>query len=308
MRHVAVLSVCLLLVLAGCNALPGGGGSTAETTTESVGETTVSDADLPPGLSASGVTDARMLAEAHEDALSGRSYTYDREVRTVAANGTELGRWGQHTQVGADRLRFNHTQTGTGVSVGGLAINDTRIYTNGSVTFWNTSAYAEGFRRDEGRGFAENTFSSTQLLAEILNASETSVEQVERDGATRFRVRADSDAQTFTYNAPNGTTDVNATNVTATALVDSTGLVRNVTYEFDFVRGDVSGHRRMTIRYSAVGETEVAVPAWVADAERATNTTREALRFRAADSLGLGRKPLPIRRESGTSLSVGFRV
>jgi len=283
MRHAAVLSVCLLLVLAGCNALPGGGGSTAETTTESVGETTVSDADLPPGLSASGVTDARMLAEAHEDALSGQSYTYDREVRTVAANGTELGRWGQHTQVGADRLRFNHTQTGTGVSVAGLAIEDTRIYTNGSVTFWNTSAYAEGYRRDEGRGFAENTFSSTQLLAEVLNASESSVEAVERDGETWYRVRADSDNQTFTYNAPNGTAEVDATNVTATALVASSGLVRNVTYEFDFVRGDVSGHRTMTIRYSSVGETDVAVPAWVEDAKRATNTTREALRFRASD-------------------------
>jgi hypothetical protein len=60
---------------------------------------------------------------------------------------------------------------------------------------------------------------------------------------------------------------VNATNVTATALVSPEGFVRTVTYEFDFERGELSGHRTMTIRYSAVGETEVEVPAWVADAK-----------------------------------------
>jgi hypothetical protein len=284
MRHVAVLSVCFLLVLAGCNAVPGGDGPAAETTTELPEETTASETNageaiLPPGLSMSGVTDARALAQAHEETLSGQSYTYDREVRTVAANGTELGRWSQHTQIGADRLRFNHTQTGTGVSVAGITIEDTHIYTNGSVTFWNVGASGEGYRRDSGRGFAANTFSSAQLLAEVLNGSETSVEAVERDGETWYRVRVASDDRTFAYNAPNGTSEVDAADVTATALVAPSGLVRNVTYEFDFARGNVSGHRTMTIRYSAVGETEVAIPAWVEDAQRATNTTREAFRF-----------------------------
>lgn len=295
MRHVAVLSVCLLLVLAGCNAIPGGGGPAAETTTESPSATTASEATLneaalPSGLSASGVTGSEALAASHEEALSGQSYAYDREVRIVADNGTELGYWSQHTQVGADRLRFNHTQTGAGVSVAGVTIEDTRIYTNGSVTFWNTSIFAEDYRRESGRGFAENTFSSKQLLADVLNASETSVDAVEREAgggttgedrrgenATWYRVQADSEAQTFTYNAPNGTIELNATNVTTIVLVASSGLVRNVTYEFDFVRGNVSGHRTMTIRYSEIGTTEVTVPAWVEDAKRATNGTRTAL-------------------------------
>lgn len=275
MRHVAVLSVCFLLVFAGCNAIPGAGGPAAETTTESPSTTTADEATLnetalPPGLSASGVTDTKAFAAAHEEALSGQSYTYDREVRVVADNDTEIGRWSQHTQVGADRLRFNHTQTGTGVSVAGVAIDDTQIYTNGSVTFWNTNADADQYRRDPGRGFAANTFSSEQLLADVLNASESSVEAVEREGENWYRVRADGEDQTFTYNAPNGTVEVNATNVTATALVAPSGLVRNVTYEFDFERGNVSGHRTMTVRYSAVGTTEVAVPAWVDEARNAT--------------------------------------
>jgi hypothetical protein len=302
MRRNALLPicVCLLLVLSGCNALPGGGPADGETTTASPGETTadgptLNEEALPPGLSASGVTDAGALASAHEDALAGQSYTYDREVRVVAANGTQLGEWSQHTQVGSDRLRFNHTQTGTGVSVAGVPINDTLVYTNGSVTYWNTSIFSEGFRRESGRGFAANTFSSEQLLADVLNASDSTVSAVERDedgsgkdGAgedeTWYRVRATTEAEAFDYNAPNGTAEVNATNVTATALVASSGLVRNVTYEFDFARGNVSGHRTMTVRYSQLGATEVAVPAWVEDAERATNETRRAL----ADGLAPG--------------------
>ncbi|WP_135824785.1 DUF7537 family lipoprotein [Halorussus ruber] len=297
MRRNALLPicVCLLLVLAGCNALPGGGPAVEETTTASPGETTaggptLNEEALPPGLSASGVTDAGALAAAHEDALAGQSYTYDREVRVVADNGTQLGEWSQHTQVGSDRLRFNHTQTGTGVSVAGVPIDDTRVYTNGSVTYWNTSIFSEDFRRESGRGFAENTFSSEQLLADVLNASETTVSAVERDEdvsgeeGTRYRVRATTEAETFSYNAPNGTAEVNATNVTATVLVASSGLVRNVTYEFDFERENVSGHRTMTVRYSQLGATEVAVPAWVEDAERATNETRKAL----ADDLAPG--------------------
>ncbi|WP_276299229.1 DUF7537 family lipoprotein [Halorussus lipolyticus] len=291
MRRNAVLPicVCVLVVLAGCNALPGSGQPEVEATTEEQPETTtggpspIEDA-LPRGLSASGVTDASEFAAAHEEALAGQSYTYDREVRVVADDGTELGRWSQHTQVGSDRLRFNHTQTGTGVSVAGVAIDDTRIYTNGSVTFWNASVYNRGYRRQSGRGFAENTFNSEQLLADVLNASETTVSAVERDGEGSYRVRAASDAETFTYNAPNGTVELNATNITATALVASSGLVRTVTYEFDFVRGNVSGHRTMTVRYSDIGATEVGVPGWVAAAKRVTGETRQTL----ADGLAPG--------------------
>jgi hypothetical protein len=290
MRRRALLTVCvcLLLVLAGCNALPGSGPAGETTTTSpsepTAGGPTLNEEHLPPGLSGSEVTDAGALAAAHEEVLAGQSYTYDRAVRVVAANGTRLGEWRQHTQVGSDRLRFNHTQTGTGVSVAGVPIDDTRVYTNGSVTYWNTSIFSDGFRRESGRGFAENTFSSEQLLADVLNASDSAVSAVERDGETWYRVRAATEAETFSYNAPNGTAEVNATNVTATVLVASSGLVRNVTYEFDFARGTVSGHRTMTIRYSHLGATEVAVPPWVEDAERATNETRKAL----ADGLAPG--------------------
>lgn len=285
MRRAAVLTVCLLLVLAGCNAVPDGGGTNATTTGASdatagaeTTDATGGEADLPPGLSDSGVTDADALAAAHEESLAGQPYTYDREVRVVAANGTELGRWSQHVQVGADRLTFNYTQTGEGVNVAGREIADHRVYTNGSVTFQNAGTFRDGYRRSSGRGFAENTFSSEQLLADVLNASETTVTEVERGGQTWYRVRAEGESDTFTYRVANGTAEVEATNVTATALVAPSGFVRNVTYEFDFARGNVSGHRTMTIRYSKVGETDVEVPTWVEDAKdaEAGNATSES--------------------------------
>ncbi|PSQ48799.1 hypothetical protein BRD15_04720 [Halobacteriales archaeon SW_6_65_15] len=293
MRKVGVLAVCVLLVLAGCSAAPGNdGGAAAETTEGDDAETeteatdrdsTGSDADLPPGLSTDGVTDAAALAAAHEEALAGQSYTYDREVRVVAANGTEVGGWSQHVQVGADRLEFNHTQTGEGLSVSGTDIEDSQVYTDGSVTFWKADAFRDGFRREPGRGFAAETFSSEQLLADAVNAAETRVTEVEPEGdsddgmgdGTWYRVRAENGSETLTYDAPNGTVAVEATNVTATAVVAPSGFVRNVTYEFDFVRGNVSGHRTMTVRYSGVGETTVEVPAWVEDAKTVTNATDE---------------------------------
>ncbi|UPV75464.1 hypothetical protein M0R89_05195 [Halorussus limi] len=297
MRRSLALAVGLLLVLAGCNAFPGGETDTTSEVTTRADGTTVSEATtgeptetaggsaLPPGLSANSVTDAAALAAAHEQVLANQTYTYDRKVRVVADNGSELGRWGQHTQVGAERLRFNHTQTGTGVSVAGITIEDSRVYTNGSVTFWNASAYRDGYRRVAGRGFAETTFSSEQLLADVLNGSATSVTSVappeetggvESDGGQWYRVRAEGENRTFTYRPRNGSVEVNATNVTATALVAPSGFVRNVTYEYDFERGSVSGHRTMTVRYSAVGETTVEVPAWVDEAEAVhANRTQE---------------------------------
>jgi len=54
------------------------------------------------------------------------------------------------------------------------------------------------------------------------------------------------------------------------------GFVRNVTDEFDFVRGTLSGHRTMTGHYVRVGETTVEVPTRVKDARTGTNATGEA--------------------------------
>ncbi|WP_135853507.1 DUF7537 family lipoprotein [Halorussus salinus] len=325
MRRSIVLAVGLLVLLSGCNAVPGGdAGPTTQATTndgttddpteetaddrsgtgtdttgdDSTGTGGNADAALPPGLSTDGVADAAALAAAHERLLEGQTYTYDREVSLVAANGTDLGRWSQHTQVGADRLRFNHTQTGEGVSVAGITIEDSRVYTNGSVTYTNASAYRDGYSVASGRGFAATTFSSEQLLADALNASKTSVAAVappddaggvSADGQW-YRVRADAENRTFTYRTLNDTSvEVRASNVTATALVAPSGFVRNLTYEYDFERGTVSGRRTMTVGYSGVGETTVEVPAWVAEAKavhanRTSDTTEQAL----ADELAPG--------------------
>jgi hypothetical protein len=54
------------------------------------------------------------------------------------------------------------------------------------------------------------------------------------------------------------------------------GFVRNVTDEFDFVRGTLSGHRTMTVHYARVGETTVEVPTQVKDAKTVTNATGKA--------------------------------
>lgn len=282
MRQIAALTVALFLVTAGCSAFPSGDAATVETTSdadettaaqttgttaEPTTEATASDADLPPGLSASGVTDAEAFAAAHAAALANRSYAYDREATVVASNGTELGRWSQHVQVGADRAEFNFTQRATGVTVTGVSIDDTRTYTNGSVTFSNASVFRDGYRRTAGHGFAESQFDGEQSLARAFDAAETSVEEVERNGATWYRVRARNGSETLTVRGANGTVEIAATDVTATALVAPSGLVRNVTYEYDFERGGVAGHHTRTVEYSAVGETTVERPAWVADAE-----------------------------------------
>ncbi|WP_128475981.1 hypothetical protein [Halorussus pelagicus] len=292
MKRVALTALLgLTLVLAGCSSAPGGSeaspSTTAETTTvtdvtttipttatatattntDDTTTATVVEDDSPPGLSPSGVTDAEAFAAAHEAALANRSYTYTRNATVTAPNGTRLGNWTERVQVGPERLRFNNTQTGTGVTVGGHAIDDLRVYTNGSVTLFNTDNY----RRHAGRGFAATQFSSTSLLTDAFDASETSVTTVERNERMWFQVAAERDDETFTYRYSNETVEVRATNLTATALVAPSGLVTDLTYEYDFERGNVSGHRTMDVRYSAVGETTVERPPWYDEAINATN-------------------------------------
>jgi len=155
--------------------------------------------------------------------------------------------------------------------VAGIPLHDSRVYTNGSMTYGNASVLLGGYTRSEGRGFAASRFDGDLLLAEALNGTDTSVRTVERDGETLFLVRVHGERERVT-SAVGGQgfgVEIEATNLTATALVAPSGFVRNLTYEYDFERGNVTGHRTETLRYAAVGETTVERPAWVADAEAA---------------------------------------
>lgn len=275
MRRVALtVLLSVMLILAGCNSAPGGGNQPPSTVANDTTTETPIEGEYPPGLSASGVTDAEAFAAAHEESLANRSYTYTREATVTAVNGSQLGNWTEYAQVGPERLRFNNTQTGTGVNVAGHAIDDIRIYTNGSVTLIDADG-SDDYRRKAGRGFAANTFSSASFLVDAFNTTETSVTTVERDGQTWYRVTAAPENETFTYRYPDETVEIRATDLSTTALVSPSGLVTNFTHEYDFERGSVSGHRTMEIRYSAVGETTVERPSWYDEAINVTSERRD---------------------------------
>ena len=286
MRRSLVLVVCLVVILGGCSALPGASDSDAQETTadeatvrsEANGGTdsdaTESDADLPPGLSTDGVTDAghsrRTRGVAFGPVVHLRPPSDRHRERRHRDRPLEPARAGRSRQTGiqphADRRGRQRLRAES---------CDSQVYTDGSVTFWKADALRDGFRREPGQGFTANTFSSEQLLADVLNASETSVTELQSDGETWYHVRAENGSETLTYQPPNGTVVVEVNNVTATAVVAPSGFVRNVTYDVRLCAGERLGPLDDDRPLHAVGETTVEFPAWVEDARTVTDETSE---------------------------------
>lgn len=74
-RRAATATICLLVVLSGCSAVPGIGGGDGSDTTTAPGST-VDDADLPPGITGEGLTDSDALVTAHRSRLASDGFVY----------------------------------------------------------------------------------------------------------------------------------------------------------------------------------------------------------------------------------------
>jgi hypothetical protein len=106
-RSLAVGLLVALALLAGCGATGG-----VDRTTYSVPERApLAGADLPSGVSATGLEAPLTMATAHEDALVGRSYEVRRNRTLVVANGTVVSARRVEVRVWRERDQFTAATT-----------------------------------------------------------------------------------------------------------------------------------------------------------------------------------------------------
>ena len=297
MRQLAALAVALLLVTAGCNAFPSGGAATVETTSgdatdettvdatdettvdatdettvDATDETTASDADLPSGLSASGVTDPWKLADAHRAALNETSYTVGTNL-TARENGTVLARWNSTVKVAAGGLPLLNRY-----EVGGERPNAIGSFGH-DVEAWideNRTLYAmEGpngttYQRAPAESRPPSQPAGRDHLYLLFVGLDTTVTGTEtRDGTTLYRVNSTgvADAEVLADELRTETVE----NASLSALVTEDGLVREYHVEYAGTVENATIRVERTTRFANLGETTVERPPWYDEAVNATD-------------------------------------
>lgn len=248
------VALAMVVLLAGCGSVVGGGDrpatDTAETLTPApVPEVTATPVPLPPGLTEGGVADADRLVDTHRSTLQDASYTLrvrlrvDEDLYTRLIRVETPTRYYQHDVIGG--TRGNVTQFATGPNV----------YTRSA--FLGVTRYD---RLDNAYPPESRTVRLSRLFLEVGTAVvfETTV-----DGRPAFVVRG-------TYPAHPETDRLR--NVSLRAVVEPTGLIRSL--NVSYVRMGARGPENITrsFAYSEVGTTTVERPDWV---DREFNATGE---------------------------------
>jgi hypothetical protein len=267
-RRPAVLAV--LVALAGCGAVPfDGGGPTRDETLTPAPVTSDGDAiqtrvstALPPGVRANGLVDASRLRDAHESFVTGRSYTL--VLRYEVRGSPEIDGFDRQftTTARVDGRRFLVEQTdhidplerSLFVDDGGyLRIvegNDTRT------------------RRLDDPGHIEAYTGVGSAIERFLNVENATVRQVTQAGDTYSRIRAVGRTPPA---VGGGVADVG--NYSVTAYVTAAGFVRTLVVGYERYVGTGSQFVSVRLDYSALGETTVERPDWVAGVSSPTPAT-----------------------------------
>jgi hypothetical protein len=212
----------------------------------------------PPGVGDDGITDLDALADAHAEAVGERSHTiwYDRsQPRNLDPNETRVRRDVDITAAD-DRYLVETTEVVSG--------NETylgAVYRDGGVIYtadWNeTSRRHERVLRLDWRNVLVPTAPDLRenLVGRYLSTPRTTVTgTTERDGVTVYRVVG--------RGAPNSSSLGEVRDYSVVALVDSRGLVHDLTVRYASVLSDREYRITVEITYGRIGETTVTPPAW----------------------------------------------
>lgn len=275
MSRTITLAVCLVvfLCLAGCNAF--GGTETAETPVVTPADvpTDAPLSDLPAGLSPGGITDSSALANAHAAALSNTSFTVQRTSTLTAANGTRLINVTSVQHVGATH---SHSHWTTEVVVDGtyarFLLTKTPVkqiigWFNGTYIFYQL----QGPNGTEYLTLPFNRVDLTyrqQLRSYYLQAESTRVSAA--NGQVQLRVTMTPENKHHILMPA-----VNVTEQTVVLTLTKTGRVERYRVEYtghlvnapDTVVDGVT-----VVQFTALGETTVDRPEWVATARNASAT------------------------------------
>lgn len=237
------LLVLLVVLVAGCGSLVGGGDPTPTVTPAPVPEpTTTASSPLPPGVTGERVADIDALAEAHLAVLTADSFTVS--TRVVRGN-----------QTGERVLRVESPRR--------YYYRDAMILTTGTRTEFvdDTNRYRRTtrgglyFSRQEAGNVTELYGWALRLpVRSYLPTGNATVAATRVDGRRHYEIRLDRETHPRLDNLRN---------YTARAVVRSDGLVRSL--EVTYVRS--SGGQRVNVThvttFSGIGTTTVDPPDWV---------------------------------------------
>jgi hypothetical protein len=265
--RVAVIGLALSLALGGVVAGTGpdvGVGSAGSVFGGNETETDPAPTDeYPRGVDSTGVRDASALADAHEAALANRSYRLEITYREFVDG--ELRGVAHERAVVAERGRYRSR-----VRRLGALRHDSRVIASGSAYSNGTTAYvrtSDGVReRAEVRSALGSTTTDSlgcvgrteRLVRWYLSVEESRIVEVtEADGTAHLRLVFEGDPWP------------DARNVTGSARVERSGLVRELTREY--TPGSERNVRvEVTVRIDP-GPVTVTRPAWMASTTNASD-------------------------------------
>jgi hypothetical protein len=264
-RVVPLVGLVMLVLLGGCGEV------FDATSEEPAGVTPASvptDGPLSdiPGLSATGITDPSTLTHAHAAALSNTSFTVRSTQTLTAANGTRLIDKTSVQRVRSDHRHWRTETTYNGMEAGFFQtpIEHTNSWFNGSHVFFQL----QGPNGTEYRVFPGgiNPTDRQRLFSYYLQAEATTVSLV--NGTIRLHATIVSEHEQSAWQPR-----VNITERTITVTMTETGRVTQYRVEYTgrlakapatVVKG------RRTVQFTALGETTVERPEWIATARNAS--------------------------------------
>jgi hypothetical protein len=273
-----VLATVVLVASAGCLGFLGGDGGSDErptatrtaTATETATPTATGTAtrtptptgtpvpgERPPGVGQYGSLNASRLVAAHDDALSGTTYTVRFSVNRSVRAGDEVRNDSQlqTNRIGSDgALLTNYTRR-----LGGDVAVRENVWTNGSVAA-NRSAIRGETRYDRpSTDSIRRTVSGTRFLEQYLEVGDFSVHSVDRDTG-RVTLTASGPAEDPESLEPGTTVEA----FSGTVVVGTDGRVYGVDITANFTTEDGT-QAGILVRYdlSGIGDTAVPRPGWV---------------------------------------------
>jgi hypothetical protein len=264
-----VVIVAVLLAFAGCSGFAGTGGAPTDTVTPVPELSPVPT--YPPGLTSEGVADADRLASTHSDRLPETSYTLVSNRTVQHRNGTM--RSGFSIRVAVDEDRTYHADAHTAGAQGPEFLGRPPA----SAEYWaDGKTYLRKLTRDGGTTYDElesgpyqvgtwRYWTRTAAFGDRHGSAYRTVREVLT--GLRWTVRSPTDGYRLESTTPVSTAfaaaDVAAPrNVTATAIVDESGVVRSINLHYEASAGSETVIIERTVRYERVGNTTVAPPAW----------------------------------------------
>lgn len=259
----ALLLVVLVATTAGCAGLAGEQPEATVTPAPVPDPTptpTDTDSAIAPGVGGGEVVDARRLADAHVEAIRGRSYDWSEAANatTLGENATERTAIGRRLRVETERrYRLRVVASWRPGNVSEFGTNQSRFRRHGGVRQQRYGALPPVNVTEE---FGARP---AQVIERYLAIGNATVAATRVDGQRYYRVTGTTDripvrGELIDYSVE--------------AVIAPSGFVRELAVEYV---SEIDGERRRVryqFRYTDVGSTTVEVPEW-AEHRRSENAT-----------------------------------